>query len=166
MNEKGLTVLEQYNLDIRTARRGRGSFLIETDKGMKILTEYSGTEGRLAFQSRVMNHLKEEGFDCLDFPVPNKEGTFLVKDREETTYLLREWHEGRECDARNLSDIQEAVRTLAALHRHFWVEPEGEMGNFREPSLAEEFERKNSELRKVRKFIRARRRKISLNRNF
>lgn len=159
VNEKGLIVLEQYDLDVRNARRGRGSFLVETDKGLKILTEYSGTEGRLAFQSRVMEHLKEEGFDRLDFPVQSREGNFLVKDREETTYLLREWHEGRECDVRSIADIQEAVRTLAAIHRSFVVPQKEETGNFGEPSLGEEFERKNAELRKVRKFIRTRRRK-------
>ena len=101
MNEKGLAVLEQYDLDIRNARRGRDSFLIDTDKGWKILTEFSGTEARLQFQSRVMEHLKRQGMDRLDFPIADKEGNFLVKDKDEITYVLREWHEGRECDARN-----------------------------------------------------------------
>ena len=54
MNEKGLVVLEQYELDVRNARRGRGSFLVDTDRGLKLLTEYSGTEGRLEFQAEVM----------------------------------------------------------------------------------------------------------------
>lgn len=157
MNEKGLSVLEQYDLDVRSARRGRGSFLVETDKGLKILTEYSGTEGRLSFQSRAMNHLKEAGFEYLDLPVPNRDGNFLVKDREEITYLLREWHEGRECDVKSLADVQEAIRTLAKVHCHFCLEGEEEERNFGELTLLEEFERKNAELRKIRKFIRARR---------
>ena len=105
MNEKGLVVLEQYELDVRNARRGRGSFLVDTDRGLKLLTEYSGTEGRLEFQAEVMGELREKGLERLDFPVRNKEGGFLVKDREEITYLLREWHEGRECEVRNLSLI-------------------------------------------------------------
>ena len=41
MNEKGLVVLEQYELDVRNARIGRGSFLVDTDRGLKLLTEYS-----------------------------------------------------------------------------------------------------------------------------
>ena len=89
MNEKGLVVLEQYELDVRNARRGRGSFLVDTDRGLKLLTEYSGTEGRLEFQAEVMGELREKGLKRLDFPVRNKEGGFLVKDREEITYLLR-----------------------------------------------------------------------------
>ena len=32
MNEKGLVVLEQYELDVRNARRGRGSFLVDTEE--------------------------------------------------------------------------------------------------------------------------------------
>ena len=59
-----------------------------------------------------MRELREKGLERLDFPVRNKEGGFLVKDREETTYLLREWHEGRECDVRELSEVEEAVRAL------------------------------------------------------
>jgi len=166
LNEKGLAVLEQYDLDVRNARRGRGSFLIDTDKGMKILTEFTGTEERLRFQSRVMEHLREQGMDRLDFPVPDKEGNFLVKDREEMTYTLRDWHEGRECDARNLSDVQEAVRSLAFLHRCF-VLPEVEGGkDYGETSLAEEFARKNVELRKIRKFVRTRRRKNDFEQEF
>ena len=123
MNEKGLVVLEQYELDVRNARRGRGSFLVDTDRGLKLLTEYSGTEGRLEFQAEVMGELREKGLERLDFPVRNKEGGFLVKDREEITYLLREWHEGRECEVRNLSEVEEAVRTLAYLHRNFRTAP-------------------------------------------
>ena len=70
-----------------------------------------------------MRELREKGLERLDFPVRNKEGGFLVKDREETTYLLREWHEGRECDVRELSEVEEAVRALAFLHRNFQTTP-------------------------------------------
>lgn len=150
MNEKGLVVLEQYELDVRNARRGRGSFLVDTDRGLKLLTEYSGTEGRLEFQAEVMGELREKGLKRLDFPVRNKEGGFLVKDREEITYLLREWHEGRECEVRNLSEVEEAVRTLAYLHRNFRTAPKEGRENFREESLEEELTRKNAELKRVR----------------
>ena len=62
MNEKGLVVLEQYELEVRNARRGRGSFLVDTDRGLKLLTEYSGTEGRLEFQAEVMGELREKAW--------------------------------------------------------------------------------------------------------
>ena len=166
LNEKGLAVLEQYDLDVRNARRGRGSFLVETDQGMKILTEFSGTEGRLDFQSQVMGHLKEKGMERLDFLVPNREGTFLVKDREEISYILRDWNEGRECDARSLADISEAVRTLAFLHRNFVFPHVERRENYGEAPLSAELTRKNKELRKVRKFIRTRRRKNTFEQEF
>ncbi len=166
MNEKGLVVLEQYELDVRNARRGRGSFLVDTDRGLKLLTEYSGTEGRLEFQAEVMGELREKGLERLDFPVRNKEGGFLVKDREEITYLLREWHEGRECEVRNLSEVEEAVRTLAYLHRNFRTAPKEGRENFREESLEEELTRKNAELKRVRKFMRSRRRKTEFEQEF
>ncbi len=166
MNEKGLVVLEEYALDVRGARRGRGSFLVETDKGLKLLSEFSGTEGRLAFQSRIMERLAEQGFPWMDLLVENREGAFLVKDREEISYILRDWYEGRECDARNPMDVLEAVRTLALLHKCAVLPEEAGRDNYGETSLYEEFCRKNAELRKVRKFIRGRRRKNEFEQGF
>ena len=90
----------------------------------------------------------------------------MVKDREEITYLLREWHEGRECEVRNLSEVEEAVRTLAYLHRNFRTAPKEGRENFREESLEEELTRKNAELKRVRKFMRSRRRKTEFEQEF
>ena len=79
---------------------------------------------------------------------------------------MREWHEGRECDVRELSEVEEAVRALAFLHRNFQTTPEKETEKFREESLETELRRKNAELRRVRKFIRSRRRKTEFEQEF
>ena len=52
MNEKGLVVLEQYELDVRNARRGRGSFLVDTDRGLKLLRLW-GSCGKKAWSGWI-----------------------------------------------------------------------------------------------------------------
>lgn len=155
MNEKALVVLEQYDLNILSVRRGRGSFLVETDKGLKRFEEYQGTKGRLRFQNRVLSHLREEGFAGVDMVMENREGELLSLDKDETAYIVKDWYEGRECDVNSLPDVLLAIRTLAALHKRMRLE-RGEDEGYTDVPLLEELERKGRELRKVRKFIRAR----------
>ena len=53
MNEKNLALLEQYDLQVKGFRRGRGAYVLDTDQGLKLFTEFSGTERRLLFQNRL-----------------------------------------------------------------------------------------------------------------
>lgn len=152
---------------MRNARRGRGSFLVDTDRGLKLLTEYSGTGGEgWNFRLRLWGSCGKKAWSGWIFQCGIRRAAFLVKDREEITYLLREWHEGRECEVRNLSEVEEAVRTLAYLHRNFRTAPKEGRENFREESLEEELTRKNAELKRVRKFMRSRRRKTEFEQEF
>ena len=45
MNEKGIDVLQQYDLDIIRTSRVRGAVLCETRQGSRLLKEYRGTQG-------------------------------------------------------------------------------------------------------------------------
>ena len=51
VNEKNLALLEQYDLQVKGFRRGRGAYVLDTDQGLKLFTEFSGTERRLLFQN-------------------------------------------------------------------------------------------------------------------
>ena len=55
VNEKDLVILEQYDLHVQSTRRGRGSFLCDTDRGLVQVTEFSGSQERLFFQNRVLS---------------------------------------------------------------------------------------------------------------
>lgn len=67
--KKDLFVLEQYELDVRNARRGRGSFLVDTDRGLETADGVFRNGGRLEFRHEVMGELREKGLERLDFPV-------------------------------------------------------------------------------------------------
>lgn len=52
MNEKYVEALEQYDMEVRTVRKGRGSWICETDQGCRLLKEYRGTARRLGLRTR------------------------------------------------------------------------------------------------------------------
>lgn len=165
MNERGLRVLEQYDFKVLGTRRGRGSFICETDQGLKLVTEASGQAGRLQFQNRLLYQLRGRGYERVDCIVENREGKLITVDKDETAYLVKDWFEGRECDTRNEEDIRGAVRNLAGLHRLMRMEEE-EKKSFVGDPLETELTRRIRELKKVRSFIMGRQGKNVFERTF
>lgn len=162
MNERDMEVLQQYDLDIYRSRKGRGAMLLETNEGLKILKEYRGTEKRLAFEDEVLRQVKEQGYQYVDGYVHNREGGILSSTGERCNYVVKDWFDDRECDVTDYQEILAAVRQLARLHgllrKVEWKE-EWEMGSTTVPSLMEEFERHNRELKRTRTFMRGKRKK-------
>jgi CotS family spore coat protein len=165
MNDRALKVLEQYDLELISSRRGRGSYILETTQGLRILSDYTGTEGRALFQNSVMNTVRSGGYEHVDLILPNKEGGLMVRDREENRYVVRHWYIGRECDTSNESEVLTAVENLARLHRLMHV-PRDETAStgFTAPAPADELHAQNAELRKIRSFVRKRAEKCDFER--
>ncbi|MCD7813022.1 MAG: hypothetical protein LUH20_03035 [Lachnospiraceae bacterium] len=117
MNDRSLRVLEQYELEVISTRRGRGSWIFETSQGLRILSEYSGSENRALFQNCVMDRVRDGGYRNVDKILPNREGHLVSKDWEEHRYVVKEWYTGHECDTSNEVEVLAAVQNLASLHR-------------------------------------------------
>ena len=81
MNDRNTEVLEQYELEIKAFRRGRGAWVCETDKGLKLLREYKGTVKRLEFEEEVLRSLQEGGSCFVDQYIRNKEGRTALNGR-------------------------------------------------------------------------------------
>lgn len=155
MNDRALRVLDQYELEIISTRRGRGSYICETSQGLRILSDYSGSENKALFQNCIMDQLRSRGYEKVDRILPNKEGNLVSKDWEENKYVVKEWYVGRECDTSSENEILAAVGNLARLHRLMQLEGEE---TFRrsftaQPPLAELHDH-NAQLRKIRRFVR------------
>lgn len=88
VNEKDLVILEQYDLHVQSTRRGRGSFLCDTDRGLVQVTEFSGSQERLFFQNRVLFFLTERGIRC-DLLLENTEGNLVTSDRYGNGYVVK-----------------------------------------------------------------------------
>lgn len=152
MNDRGLKVLEQYDLEIISTRRGRGSYICETSQGLKLLCDFQGSEKKMAFQNRILQKIKEAGYETVDLAMENREGKLVSVDRDENRYVLKDWYYGRECSATGERDILEAVENLARLHRCMCF-PQEEKEYCGIP-LQKELEARTRELKKVRSFIR------------
>lgn len=155
MNDRALKVLEQYELEVISTRRGRGSYIFETPQGLRILCDYTGSENKALFQNCVMNKIREGGYKNVDVILPNREGGLISRDWEENKYVVKEWYVGRECDTASESEILAAICNLARLHRLMQLAEETE---FQKSFTAQppfcEIHAQNAELKKVRSFIR------------
>lgn len=159
MNEKSLKLLEQYDIELISTRRGRGSYICETSLGKKLLTDYSGSEKKIVFTNQLLERMEQNGLRYADKIMATREGNYLCRDRDENACVLKDWQEGRECDTGNPSDVELAVAHLADLHRIMvWPQPEEER-QYVEERLTEVWKRHNRELKKVNEFVRKRKQK-------
>ena len=166
MSEKSLKLLEQYELEVLSARRGRGSYICETSLGTKLLAEYNGSEKKILFTNRVLEILKEKGVPCVDKVMADKEGAYLCRDREEQAYVVKDWYEGRECDTRNNADVRQAAANLAHLHQIMvWKDGE-DIQTYAGEDLRRIWERHNRELKKINEFVRKRKQKNAFESTF
>ena len=73
MDDRYDEVLEKYDFSVSKMSRARGAMVLWTDKGIKLLCETHASAGRLVWENKVKNHLKENGFERIDTFVINME---------------------------------------------------------------------------------------------
>lgn len=180
MNDREVNLLEQYEIEVLKTRKGRGAILCDTSRGNLIFKEYTGNEERLAAQNRLLTHLQKTGDIRVESIIPNKEGALYVKDRDGVMYILKTYAEGRECNINDRSECMESVRLLARLHSHMEFDENDflsdemcsgeESGRPYFVSSGMEYEKRNRELKRVRKYLKQRGQKtwfeIRLQQNF
>lgn len=152
--DKGLSVLESYGLVSENTYRGRGALLCQTQEGLKMIRPYEGSAERLEQVHELLEHMKEAGHKPADQILRNKEGSLVTLDKEGIAYLVKDWQEFRECDARSGSDVVKAVRALAAVHKDMYMSPQETA-----PDLTEIYRKRNLQLKKIREFIRRQKQK-------
>lgn len=155
MYDRGLSVLEQYGLGAKSSYRGRGALLCQTQTGLVIIREFAGSDKKLKKQRELLQLLEEGCPYPVDQILANEEGKLVSTDKDGVSYVVRRWYEGRECDTRSKEDILNGIAALGTIHKYMHMEPEAD---YFQVSLAEEYEKHNRELRKIRKFIRTKRR--------
>ena len=114
MGERGLDVLDKYDVIILRTAKVRGAVMLETDKGTYLLKEFKGKEARIGLDARILNALAEK--ICVETYIRNAEGSFVTESEEGLKYIVKTWHEGHECNVRDIKEICLAVRMLGWLH--------------------------------------------------
>lgn len=158
MNDRAAALLEQYDIGVIRTRKGRGAILCDTETGCLIFKEYTGTAERLEAQDKLLRYLEREHSVRAESIVPTKEGELSVRDSDGISYFLKTFCEGRECDINDKEESLKAVEVLANLHE-ITKDFEDESKNIGISLPEKEYEKRNKELRRVRKFLLQRTRK-------
>lgn len=116
MNDWGMSVLSQYPVTVRGARKVRGALLCDTDKGLYLLQEYRGTESRLEEEAELLLYLAHNGMVQTDCIERTAEGLLMAKNEDGTVYVLKCWYSWPECSVSSMGDLTQAVSSLARLH--------------------------------------------------
>lgn len=162
MNDWNTEVIGQYELEVETMRKGRGAWIFETDRGLKLLKEYKGSVKRLEFEELVLGAMKDAGSLKVDQYMRNKDNELVSTAGDGTRYVVKDWFSDRECDLKDTREILSAVRQTAVLHkllRNVEAREEWNLKSMISPPLYEAMDKHNRELKKVRTFIRGKQRK-------
>jgi len=94
----------------------RKVFILVTDKGNKILKQVDYAKKDLYFIVYGINYLINNGFDRIINFYRNNMGHITTKWKE-STYVVMDLIEGRECEYNNPLDINIATNSLADMHK-------------------------------------------------
>ena len=153
MKENELTILEQYEIDVRSTRKVRDAVLCETQQGLFLIKEMQFSEKRLSVLDYLSEYLRMSGRENIDWILKTKEGELFTKSEEENTYFLKRWFQGKECDVHREKEVLDAVNHLAQIHE---ILRGTELPLSEGEDLRETFFRHNREMKKVRSFMRNR----------
>lgn len=153
-------VLEQYELEVKAVSRGRESYICDTSCGMKLLKEYKGSKERAEFLAGMLDYLRSQGM-IVEKVVKTKEGAPIAVTEEETKYILSDAFLGTECDTKNRDAMLAAVKKLAQLHSvsNLYEQEVPEFVRIDKNEMLLLYEKHNRELRKVKNYIRAKKKK-------
>lgn len=158
MVDQALSMLDQYDLDVKSVRKGRGNWIVSCNNGEFVLKEYSGSKERVLLQDVLTKQICDKTGVHIQEIVRNKEGALLSEDGEEGIYVLQTYMEGRECNVRDSKECCLAVKTMAQMHQGMFLK--GEVCKYAKPySLKREFTKRNTELRRIRRYLKEKRQK-------
>lgn len=158
MKDYGISVLEQYDIDVTGTRRVRNGVVVSAGEDLYLLREMYMVSDRIEFLNKLYERLEGSQIVRVDTPVANKEGEYLSSAEDGSTYLLRKWFAGKECDIKKEAELVEGAKVLAQIHQVMKLpeiagDPETTAST---DALVKEYERHNRELRKIQGFIRKR----------
>ena len=159
MRDNELTILEQYDIDVKSTRKVRDAVLCESRQGLFLIKELRFSEKRLRVLEQLGEHLRSRGCDYIDWILKTKENELFCISEEGTKYFLKRWFAGRECDIHRERDVLEAASNLAKIHlalRGFKVNEIEDLHVTASEDLRQEYFRHNREMKKVRTFMRDR----------
>ena len=154
MNDRAVSLLEQYEIEVNRTWKGRGAILCDSNKGLLILKEYCGPADKVEFQDYLLKHINASGDVRVESILRTKEDEFIVYDQDRVAYIVKTYCDGRECNHRDIEECRQAASVLAKLHRVSDLSGCDILSEQPVYRADKEYEKHNRELKKVRKFLR------------
>ena len=154
MNDRCVSLLDNYEVEVLRTAKARGAILCETNQGLLIFKEYTERRNKIFFQNEALELLHEQNFPA-ERILRNKEGELLTPDYDGTAYVLKTYFQGKECDLKEARNSIQAVRMLAELHKTALWKEKNDYVEIPEVTLPE-FGRRTRELKKIRRFLKTR----------
>ena len=145
MNDRAVSVLENYDFEIVRTQKSRNAILCETNKGWMILKEYRGQRFRLELLEKLLEEISDSGFGRAEHLIRTKEGELICLDQEQTPCIVKTWPGGGECSLKDGQECRAAVAALATLHKAMRRPELAAQSDIRAQSLLEEYEKRNRE---------------------
>lgn len=152
MTDKGLDVVDKYDLEVRQVSRGRGVQVLHTDKGLYVLKEYKGSGSYIREEAAMLDSVNASGKIAVDTYIADLEGSYINTSSDGQRYIIKQWYELRDCDVRNFGDVIMSVRALAILHNELEKCAPEDFGR-KAPDPGEDMTRHNAEIWRVRKYV-------------
>ncbi len=116
MNEKSLTVLEQYDIEVVDTYRSRGNYGCNTKDKKYILQEYDHSNEKMISLKAIYDYLEKNDI-CTDYVIANRENSFVSISEDGYQYILKRWYNAQECDIKNIEHLVEASKLLGDFHQ-------------------------------------------------
>ena len=152
MADKMSEVYDTYEMEIFQTARGRGSFILKTDKGIRQLKQLDVNESRLNVEYQFKEKLYEHGFTDIDRCIKNVDEELVSYDRYGNGYVMRSFFDGREIEVTDIDEVKAAVTNLAYFHKvskKIWESTEKDV----HIRLNSDFKKRNQELKRVKNFM-------------
>lgn len=159
MEDKLEEIIRQYPCQVRSRRRTRGAFLLETDQGLRLLKECSASQARIEFEEKVKEQLIRQGNLLVDHTYKNSREEYFTKDNYRNNWVMRQWYTGTECDIRDHRCVVKCAGYLGRLHTFMQLGRMEENSYVQKESIRQEMERHNKEMKRVRSYIRGKKQK-------
>ncbi|WP_337473412.1 hypothetical protein [Jutongia sp.] len=143
MEDKLEEIIRQYPCQVRSRRRTRGAFLLETDQGLRLLKECSASQARIEFEERVKEQLIRQGNLPVDHTYKNNREEYFTKDNYRNNWVMRQWYAGVECDMKDHPCVMRCAGHLGRLHALLELGGAEEGVYIQKESIRQEMERHN-----------------------
>lgn len=159
MDNKIDDILQRYPLKVVSQKRARGAVMLCAEGGTYIIKKYEGSIKKLHFQKLVQDKLLMEGYDLIDEIIVNNDGELSCKDNRGDVWIVKRWHQGEECNIRDIREVCLAASNMAMLHQKMMLETDEDNLCYEKTDLYQLFLRHNREMKRVHSYIKEKKRK-------